>query len=68
MKSDPFFVEQFVEPRLGNSAYLAGSHASQRAALIDPLRDVDQYHRSSNAAAARARRTKAARSSCESCS
>lgn len=43
MKTDSFFVEQFVEPRLGNSAYLVGSHAAQRAALIDPLRDVDQY-------------------------
>jgi hydroxyacylglutathione hydrolase len=37
------FVEPFVDEGLGNSAYLVGSHASKRAALIDPLRDVDQY-------------------------
>ncbi len=41
--NDSLFIEQFVEERLGNSAYLVGSHASQRAVVIDPLRDVDQY-------------------------
>lgn len=41
--SDSIFIEQFVDTRLGNSAYLVGSHASQRAVLIDPLRDVEQY-------------------------
>src|SRR3989304_36514 len=37
------FVEQFVDEGLGNSAYLVGSHETQQAALIDPLRDVDRY-------------------------
>lgn len=41
--SNSIFIEQFVDTRLGNSAYLIGSHASQRAVLIDPLRDVEQY-------------------------
>ena len=38
-----FFIEQFVDTILGNSTYLVGSHASQQAVLIDPLRDVDRY-------------------------
>jgi hydroxyacylglutathione hydrolase len=45
MSDNSLFIEQFVEERLGNSAYLAGSRASKRAVLIDPLRDVDQYRR-----------------------
>jgi hydroxyacylglutathione hydrolase len=45
MSDNSLFIEQFVEARLGNSAYLAGSRESQRAVLIDPLRDVDQYRR-----------------------
>jgi hydroxyacylglutathione hydrolase len=36
-------VRHFVEPGLGNSAYLVISEAERVAALIDPLRDVDQY-------------------------
>jgi hydroxyacylglutathione hydrolase len=43
MKTGSIFVEQFVDEGLGNSAYLVGSHATKAAALIDPLRDVDQY-------------------------
>ncbi len=43
MSTDTLFVEPFVDTGLGNSAYLVGSHASKRAALIDPLRDVDRY-------------------------
>ncbi|MGQ0604111.1 MAG: MBL fold metallo-hydrolase [Anaerolineales bacterium] len=43
MVASSIFIEPFVDTRLGNSAYLVGSHASQRAVLIDPLRDVDQY-------------------------
>src|SRR3990172_3499372 len=43
MKTDSIFVEQFVDEGLGNSAYLVGSHATKRAVLIDPLRDVDRY-------------------------
>jgi hydroxyacylglutathione hydrolase len=37
------FIEPFVDVGLGNSAYLVGSRAAKRAALIDPLRDVDRY-------------------------
>jgi glyoxylase-like metal-dependent hydrolase (beta-lactamase superfamily II) len=37
------FIEPFVDEGLGNSAYLVGSHETQQAALIDPLRDVDRY-------------------------
>jgi hydroxyacylglutathione hydrolase len=37
------FIEQFVDPGLGNSAHLVGSHAAGTAVLIDPLRDVDRY-------------------------
>jgi hydroxyacylglutathione hydrolase len=36
-------VRHFVEPGLGNSAYLVFSAQGGVAALIDPLRDVDQY-------------------------
>src|SRR5215467_2652995 len=36
-------ISHFVEPGLGNSAYLVISEAERVAALIDPLRDVDQY-------------------------
>jgi hydroxyacylglutathione hydrolase len=36
-------VRHFVEPGLGNSAYLVISETDGIAALIDPLRDVDQY-------------------------
>ena len=38
-----YFIEQFVDTGLGNSAYLIGSHATQKGILIDPLRDVDRY-------------------------
>jgi hydroxyacylglutathione hydrolase len=43
MKADSVFIEPFVDPGLGNSAYLVGSHATHTAVLIDPLRDVDRY-------------------------
>jgi hydroxyacylglutathione hydrolase len=43
MNTNTSFVEPFVDEGLGNSAYLVGSHASQTAVLIDPLRDVDRY-------------------------
>jgi hydroxyacylglutathione hydrolase len=36
-------VRHFVDTGLGNSAYLVISEADGVAALIDPLRDVDQY-------------------------
>src|SRR6266851_10271513 len=36
-------VRQFVDEGLGNSAHLLISEADGVAALIDPLRDVDQY-------------------------
>lgn len=36
-------VRHFVEPGLGNSAYLVIAESERVAALIDPLRDVDQY-------------------------
>jgi hydroxyacylglutathione hydrolase len=36
-------VRHFVEPGLGNSAYLVISETDRVAALIDPLRDIDQY-------------------------
>ena len=36
-------IRHFVDPGLGNSAYLVISEADGVAALIDPLRDVDQY-------------------------
>jgi hydroxyacylglutathione hydrolase len=36
-------VRQFVEPGLGNTAHLVISERDGVAALIDPLRDVDQY-------------------------
>lgn len=39
----PYFIEQFVDTGLGNSAYLIGSHDTKKAILIDPLRDVDLY-------------------------
>jgi hydroxyacylglutathione hydrolase len=42
-------VRQFVDEGLGNSAHLVISESGGVAALIDPLRDIDQY-----AAAARA--------------
>src|SRR4026208_2195586 len=38
-----YFIEPFVDPALGNSAYLIGSHATKKGILIDPLRDVDRY-------------------------
>ena len=38
-------VRHFVEPGLGNSAYLVISETDRVAALIDPVRDVDQYQR-----------------------
>jgi len=38
-----YFVEPFVDPGLGNSAYLIGSHDTKKGILIDPLRDVDRY-------------------------
>jgi len=36
-------VRQFVDEGLGNSAHLVISERDGVAALIDPLRDVDQY-------------------------
>ena len=36
-------IRHFVEPGLGNSAYLLISETDRNAALIDPLRDVDQH-------------------------
>ncbi len=36
-------VYQFVDEGLGNSAHLVVSERAGEAALIDPLRDVDQY-------------------------
>src|SRR5438445_7462550 len=36
-------VRQFVDEGLGNSAHLVISEKDGVAALIDPLRDVDQY-------------------------
>jgi hydroxyacylglutathione hydrolase len=36
-------IRHFVDPGLGNSAYLVISESDRIAALIDPLRDVDQY-------------------------
>jgi hydroxyacylglutathione hydrolase len=36
-------IRHFVDPGLGNSAYLVISEADRVTALIDPLRDVDQY-------------------------
>ncbi|HLF75479.1 MAG TPA: rhodanese-like domain-containing protein [Anaerolineales bacterium] len=38
-----YFIEQFVDTGLGNSAYLIGSHDTKKGILIDPLRDVDRY-------------------------
>src|SRR4051812_26159246 len=36
-------IRHFVEPGLGNSAYLVMCETDHVAALIDPLRDIDQY-------------------------
>jgi hydroxyacylglutathione hydrolase len=36
-------VRQFVDAGLGNSAHLVISESRANAALIDPLRDIDQY-------------------------
>lgn len=44
----PYFIEQFVDTGLGNSAYLIGSHDTKRGILIDPLRDVDRYLHAAN--------------------
>jgi hydroxyacylglutathione hydrolase len=35
-------IRQFFEPGLGNTAHLIVSERAGVAALIDPLRDVDQ--------------------------
>lgn len=43
MTNPSFFIEQFVDTGLGNSAYLVGSYETKLAVLIDPLRDVDHY-------------------------
>lgn len=40
---EAYFIEPFVDTGLGNSAYLIGSHETQKGILIDPLRDVDRY-------------------------
>ena len=40
---DDLVIVPFVAEELGNSAYLVGSRASGDAALIDPVRDVEQY-------------------------
>jgi hypothetical protein len=36
-------IRHFVDPGLGNSAYLLISETERAAVVIDPLRDVDQY-------------------------
>jgi hydroxyacylglutathione hydrolase len=36
-------IRHFVDPGLGNSAYLMISETERAAAIVDPLRDVDQY-------------------------
>jgi hydroxyacylglutathione hydrolase len=36
-------IHHFVEPGLGNSAYLVISESAGVGVLVDPLRDVDQY-------------------------
>jgi hydroxyacylglutathione hydrolase len=41
--ANSYFIEQFVDTGLGNSAYLIGSHDTKMGILIDPLRDVDRY-------------------------
>lgn len=43
MPNSAYFVEQFVDTGLGNSAYLVGSYDTHLAVLIDPLRDIDTY-------------------------
>src|SRR6266699_452569 len=40
---DGMRIRHFVDPGLGNSAYLVISERDRVATLIDPLRDVDQY-------------------------
>ena len=37
------FVAQFVDEGLGNATHLFGSREAKVAAIVDPLRDVDQY-------------------------
>lgn len=37
------FVLPFVDEGLGNAAHMFGSQESKVAAIVDPLRDVDQY-------------------------
>jgi hydroxyacylglutathione hydrolase len=39
----PYAIEPFVAHELGNSSYLVADPAAGDAAVIDPLRDVDQY-------------------------
>src|SRR5579859_2661170 len=46
-------IRQFFEPGLGNTAHLIVSERAGVAALIDPLRDVDQYVNVARAAGAR---------------
>ena len=42
-QADEAHVESFVAEELGNSAYLIVSRETGEAALIDPLRDIEQY-------------------------
>ncbi|MFN0129457.1 MAG: MBL fold metallo-hydrolase [Verrucomicrobiales bacterium] len=38
------YLRQFFDPHLAQYAYLVGCQRTGEALLIDPLRDVDQYH------------------------
>lgn len=40
---DSVFVLPFVDEGLGNATHMFGSKESKVAAIVDPLRDVDQY-------------------------
>lgn len=42
-QTDGTHVESFVAEELGNSAYLIVSRETGEAAVIDPLRDIEQY-------------------------
>ncbi len=43
VQADRVYVESFLAEELGNSAYLIVSRETGEAALIDPLRDIEQY-------------------------
>ena|SRR5699024_7305577 len=38
------YFEQIFDPKLAQYAYLIGCQATGEAIIIDPMRDVDQYH------------------------